>query len=102
MSENENLKDKKNMKKYNKVKIAIFSIIGILVITLGIGYAYYSNLRNEMYDEYTPLKKSSVTYKEVEGITNVLLVGTDGRDKEEASRADAIFIATLDNNNKVI
>ena len=102
MSENENLKDKKNIKKYNKVKIAIFSLIGILVITLGIGYAYYSKLRNEMYDEYTPIKKSSITYKEVEGITNVLLVGTDGRDQEEASRADAIFIATLDNNNKVI
>lgn len=102
MNENEKLEDKKVKKKHNKVKIFILSIIGILIIALGIGYAYYDNLRDEIYSEYTPEKKSTVSYKEVQGITNVLLVGTDGRDKEEASRSDAIFIATLDNNNKVI
>lgn len=101
MSENENLNSKKK-KRYKRVKIALASILGVLIIALGVFYAYYNNLRNEIYNEYTPEKKSDVSYKEVQGITNVLLVGTDGRDKEEASRSDAIFIATLDNNNKVV
>ena len=35
-------------------------------------------------------------------ITNVLLIGTDARDLDEASRADSMIIATLDNNNKNI
>ena len=49
-------------------------------------------------------KKSEeeVDYKEVDGITNVLLVGTDARDLKESARADSIIIATLDNNKKEI
>ena len=41
-------------------------------------------------------------YKEVEGITNVLLIGSDGRTLDELSRSDSIMIATLDNNNKKV
>lgn len=40
--------------------------------------------------------------KEVEGITNVLLVGVDDRGEDESVRADAIMIATIDSvNNKL-
>ncbi|MBK1813669.1 LCP family protein [Clostridium sp. YIM B02505] len=42
------------------------------------------------------------TYKEQEGITNILLLGTDGRTLNESSRSDSIIIATLDNNHKKI
>ena len=103
----ENLSDKKKIgkdKKKNKkkLKIVLITIAVVIIALLGSLYAFYSHIRNQMYSEYTPGAKSSVSYDEVDGITNVLLVGTDARDKEEAARADSIFIATLDNNNKVI
>jgi LCP family protein required for cell wall assembly len=41
-------------------------------------------------------------YKEQEGVTNILLLGTDGRTLNESSRSDSIIIATLDNNKKKI
>ena len=40
--------------------------------------------------------------KEVEGITNILLVGVDDRGEDDSVRADAIMIATVDSvNNKL-
>ena len=41
-------------------------------------------------------------YESVDGITNILLLGTDGREKELAYRSDCMMIATIDSNNKNI
>ena len=58
-------------------------------------------VRNKIYSGLDSSESISDTnYKEVEGITNVLLIGTDARTLDEASRADSIIIATLDNNKK--
>ena len=39
---------------------------------------------------------------EVEGITNILLVGTDGANVERSNRSDSVMLVTIDNNNKDI
>ena len=106
---NRNTVDKR--KKFPKKKAIIGSII-ILVIVAIIGtiMGYFSYVKSKIYTEPNEVKlntvekkiEDDVDYKEVEGITNVLLVGTDGRDLEESARADSIIIATLDSNNKEI
>jgi polyisoprenyl-teichoic acid--peptidoglycan teichoic acid transferase len=93
------IKGKKNRKK----KIVIISIVVSLILALLIaGTIMYFKLRNNIYSEYVPEKVNELSYSEVSGITNVLLIGTDGRTLDEASRSDSIIIATLDSNNKKV
>ena len=96
-----------NKKKKPKKRTIILSIIFILVFAMvGISASYYSYVKSKIYTESNEIKiktvdkksEDEVNYKEVEGITNVLLVGTDGRDVNEKARADSIIIATLDKN----
>lgn len=100
-----NRKRKKNSKKKRwstkkKVIVSTIIVFALLICTLATGYIY---IRSKIYSGVSPSKTISDTeYKEVEGITNVLLIGTDARTLEENSRADSIIIATLDNNNKQI
>lgn len=111
-------KEKRSKKKSLKKRSIIFSISTLLILcVIGTCVGYYIYVRNKIYTkneniqfqtiEYENKKKDDdevnykeVNYKEVNGITNVLLVGTDGRDVDERARADSIIIATLDNNNK--
>ena len=46
--------------------------------------------------------ESDLKFKEVEGITNILLVGTDGREYAKNSRSDTIMILTIDDIHKKI
>ncbi|WP_195987383.1 LCP family protein [Clostridium sp. D53t1_180928_C8] len=104
-----NTVDKK--KKFPKKKRVIVSIITLVMVgIIGVVMGYFSYVKSKIYTEPNEVKlktvekknEDDVDYKEVEGITNVLLVGTDGRDLEEPARADSIIIATLDSNNKQI
>ena len=102
-----NRKRKKHSKKKRwstkkKVIVSTVIIFALLICTLATGYMY---IRSKIYSGLNPSETISdidTEYKEVEGITNVLLIGTDARTLDEASRADSIIIATLDNNNKQI
>ena len=100
-----NRKRKKRSKKKRwstkkKVIVSTVIVFALLICTLATGYMY---IRSKIYSGLSPSETISDTeYKEVEGITNVLLIGTDARTLDEASRADSIIIATLDNNNKEI
>ena len=38
----------------------------------------------------------------VDGITNILLVGTDGEYVEKGNRSDSVMLVTIDTNNKDI
>jgi polyisoprenyl-teichoic acid--peptidoglycan teichoic acid transferase len=104
MSENDSLKKKRqNKKKKNKKKkIILVSILSVLAIIIAVVWGYYNHIRNKIYVEYKPESKNQASYKEVDGITNVLLIGTDGRTLDEPARSDSIIIATLDNNNKKV
>ena len=101
-------KNKKRSSLRNRIIILAISIVFIIIAGVGVGY--YSYVKSKIYIEPAEIEvkivenknKEEVDYKEVEGITNVLLVGTDARDLKESARADSIIIATLDNNNKEI
>jgi polyisoprenyl-teichoic acid--peptidoglycan teichoic acid transferase len=43
---------------------------------------------------------NDIVYEEQKGITNILLIGTDGRNLSENSRSDSIIIATIDDINR--
>ena len=90
-----NSTEKKKMSKKKKILLSV-GIVFLLII-LGIG-GTYMYIRGHIYQGNT--SGEEVTYEEQPGITNILLIGTDARKLNEAARADAIIIATIDNNNK--
>ncbi|WP_302631815.1 LCP family protein [uncultured Clostridium sp.] len=103
--------NKKCKNKYKHILIAVFSVIIICVVVLGAGYMY---IRANIYKKTEPLtsehlqapvktKEETIGYTEVEGITNVLLVGVDGIDFDEKyQRSDSMIIATLDSNKEKV
>ena len=101
-------KDKKKYSLRNRIIISTISIV--LAVVVGGVIGYYSYVKSKIYAEPSEIEvktvekknEEEVDYEEIEGITNVLLVGTDARDLKESARADSIIIATLDNNNKEI
>lgn len=92
------------MKKITKILLVTLSVI--LIVALG-GFGFiYSNL-NKMYvkdESINSQEKEDDTVQgtEVEGITNILLVGTDGANVERSNRSDSVMLVTIDNNNKNI
>lgn len=92
------------MKKITKILLATLSVI--LIVALG-GFGFiYSNL-NKMYvkdESINSQEKEDDTVQgtEVEGITNILLVGTDGTNVEKSNRSDSVMLVTIDNKNKDI
>ena len=91
-------------------KIILSIIISLIVMISGTCTFYYNYIKNKTYAEYTPPVKTTqvdntekeVEYDVVDGITNILLIGTDARELDEDARADSIIIATLDSNSKKI
>ena len=91
---------KKRWSAKRKIIISTIAVFALIIGILAYGYLY---IKSKIYSEISiPNNIEDTEYKEVEGITNVLLIGTDGRTLDEAARADSIIIATLDNNNKNI
>lgn len=92
------------MKKITKILLVTLSVI--LIVALG-GFGFiYSNL-NKMYvkdESINSQEKEDDTVQgtEVEGITNILLVGTDGTNVEKSNRSDSVMLVTIDNKNKDI
>ena len=81
-------------------KLVIF--LAILVIALpasAFGYVYYK--LNSIHDSSINTEAlSDIKYEGKNGVTNILLVGTDGRPGEESSRSDSMMILTVDDVNK--
>ncbi len=89
---------KKNKKsKFTKVVIILLALL--ITIPVFTFYSFYNKLNTtsaRVEDTYDS------KYESVDGITNILLLGTDGREKELAYRSDCMMIATIDSNNKNI
>ena len=83
------------MSKYKKIIVCIVSLIIIIPLSI-YGYVQYKLKDVTVSSTY----KSKI--KEVDGITNILLLGTDGRKNETSFRTDSMIILTIDNNNKNI
>lgn len=80
----------------------LVAFLTFLVIALPIGaYGYVYHKLGFVHDSSINTDLLNNTdYKSEKNITNVLLLGTDGRNKEEVSRSDAMMILTIDNKNK--
>ncbi|MCY6371410.1 LCP family protein [Clostridium ganghwense] len=93
------------MAKYKKpIKITIILIL-ISIISV-ISYFIYSFEKNShITTENSTILESELEedmpeLKEVDGITNILLLGSDARTLDEKSRSDAIMILTIDDIHK--
>lgn len=86
----------KHFKRAALILIAIILVIGIS----GFGYVY-SKL-NKIYVKDDVVKNTEEQGTMVEGITNILLVGTDGEYVEKGNRSDSVMLVTIDANNKDI
>lgn len=81
------------MSNFKKIIICIMSLL--ILIPLGVfGYVQY-RLKDVTITESTYESK----IEKVKGVTNVLLLGTDGRSGENTGRTDSMMILTIDTNN---
>ena len=82
-------------------KFVIGLLVLIVLIPCGVfGYLYFK--LNTMHDDNADNALLNKTdYKEEKGITNILLVGTDGRSSnDKGTRSDSMMILTVDTKNK--
>lgn len=82
-------------------------VIALLILLIAIPVVTFYSLYNKLNVVKSSQDKNSGSsyeseYEKVDGITNILLLGTDGREKELAYRSDCMMIATIDANNKNI
>ena len=77
-------------------------LLAILVVILPIAaFCFIYFKLNIMHDNTADENiLNQVDFKAVDGITNILLAGTDGRPGEKTSRSDAMMILTVDTKNK--
>lgn len=92
----------KKKKKWSKTRKVIISLVTVMIVLVGTVFGFYKHVKNKIYIEKQPSSASSSDYKEVDGITNVLLIGSDARDLDEPCRSDSMIIATIDNNSKKV
>lgn len=85
-------KKQKNSNLKTITVVLLLLLIGVPCITF---WALQNN-KNSSTDNSSSQSTSN------NNITNILLLGTDGRDKEESFRSDCMIIATLDMKNKSI
>ena len=83
-------------------KIVIFLAVLVICIPASV-FAYIYFKLSSIYDSNANNNLlNNVNYKSEKGLSNILLVGTDGRTIDEVSRSDSMMILTIDGNNKSI
>ncbi|MCH1960630.1 LCP family protein [Romboutsia hominis] len=88
----------KNFKKVVLILVAAIFIIG------GAGFGYVYSKLNSIYvkDDVAKSTDTGEEGKIVDGITNILLVGTDGKNVDKGNRSDSVMLATIDSKSKQI
>ncbi len=88
------------MKSFKKI-VMILLVVTFIILASGFGYIY--NKLNSIYvkDEVKG-STGSEQVSQVEGITNILLVGTDGEHADKFNRSDSMMLVTIDTNKKDI
>lgn len=87
------------MKHFKKVAFILIGVI-VTICLSGFGYVYFK--LNKMYVKDEAVKSTEEQGTMVEGITNILLVGTDGKYIEKGNRSDGMMVVTIDSKNKDI
>ena len=91
-------KEKKESSALKKLVIFLAALV-IAIPAAAYGYLYFK--LNAMYDKEADESVLDKTeYTSEKGITNILLVGTDARPGQTASRSDSMMILTVDTKNK--
>lgn len=96
--------EQKQKKKKKKRTWKVVVLVLLLFIAATLGYAYYQYKQGEKQSLQKVEKKSQVVYnfegkKDSYGNTNILLLGSDARGKEN-SRSDTIMIASYNETNR--
>ena len=86
----------KSNKKFNFKKIWIILLVLLVIIPISI-LINKINTKNINVEDSSTSEENSIS-----GITNILLLGTDGRENELDYRSDCMMIVTIDTNNKNI
>ena len=87
------------MKHFKRVAFILIGVI-VTICLSGFGYVYFK--LNKMYVKDEAVKSTEEQGTMVEGITNILLVGTDGEYVEKGNRSDGMMVVTIDSKNKDI
>ena len=87
------------MKHFKKVAFILIGLI-VTICLSGFGYVYFK--LNKMYVKDEVVKSTEEQGTMVEGITNILLVGTDGEYVEKWNRSESMMVVTIDSKNKDI
>ena len=87
------------MKHFKRVALILIGLI-VTICLSGFGYVYFK--LNKMYVKDEVVKSTEEQGTMVEGITNILLVGTDGENIEKGNRSDSMMVVTIDSKNKDI
>ena len=87
------------MKHFKRVAFILIGLI-VTICLSGFGYVYFK--LNKMYVKDEAVKSTEEQGTMVEGITNILLVGTDGEYIEKGNRSDSMMVVTIDSKNKDI
>lgn len=87
------------MKHFKRVAFILIGLI-VTICLSGFGYVYFK--LNKMYVKDEAVKNTEEQGTMVEGITNILLVGTDGEYVEKGNRSDSMMVVTIDSKNKDI
>ena len=87
------------MKHFKRVALILIGLI-VTICLSGFGYVYFK--LNKMYVKDEAVKSTEEQGTMVEGITNILLVGTDGEYIEKGNRSDSMMVVTIDSKNKDI
>lgn len=107
---NRKTKRKSKLSRGKKVAIGIGTFLLVVFLLVGGLYIYISkkiyvaNGANPYGDsiDLSDLELDPPMYNEVEGVTNILLIGIDARDGDVPSRSDAMIILTIDSNNEKV
>lgn len=88
------------MSYFKKIVIGLVVTLSLIILA-GFGFVY-SKL-NSIYvrDEAVKSEQDS-SEKMVDGITNILLIGIDGRYIDKGNRSDSVMLVTIDSKNKDI
>ena len=87
------------MKHFKRVALILIGLI-VTICLSGFGYVYFK--LNKMYVKDEVVKSTEEQGTMVEGITNILLVGTDGEYIEKGNRSDRMMLVTIDSKNNEI